>query len=86
MVSFITITLVVVGVLCTLAQGCTDGWDHIIYADHAATDMPTCGSKSYPCGNFNTALKKLNHNSTAICLGPGTYNLTNGNHTQLLYK
>ena len=86
MVSFITITLVVVGVLCTLAQRCTDGWDHIIYVDHAATDMPTCGSKSYPCGTFNTALKKLNHNSTAICLGPGTYNLTNGNHTHLLYK
>ena len=86
MVSFITITLVVVGVLCTLAQGCTDGWDHIIYVDHAATDTPTCGSKSYPCGTFNTALKKLNHNSTAIWLSPGTYNLTSGNHTHLLYK
>ena len=84
MVSFITITLVVVGVLCTLAQGCTNGWDHIIYVDHTANDTPACGrSKSYPCGTFNTALKKLSHNSTAICLGPGTYNLTN---TQLLYK
>ena len=89
MVSYITTTLVLVilSVLCASAQRCTDDWarDHIIYVDHTATDTPTCGNITHPCSTFNTALNKLTHNSTAICLYPGTYNLTNGNHTQLLY-
>ena len=90
MVSYITTTLVLVvlGVLtlCASAQGCTDEWDHIIYVDHTATDTPTCGNITHRCNTFNTALNKLTHNSTAICLYPGTYNLTYGSHTQLLYK
>ena len=86
MVSYIATTLVVLSVLCPSAQGCTDDWDHIIYVDHTATDTPTCGNITHRCSTFNTALNKLTHNSTAICLYPGTYNLTNGNHTQLLYK
>ena len=88
MVSYITTTLVLVvlSVLCASAQGCTDDWDHIIYVDHTATDTPTCGNITHRCSTFNTALNKLTHNSTAICLYPGTYNLTYGSHTQLLYK
>ena len=86
--SYITtiLVLVVLSVLCALAQGCTDNWDHIIYVDHTATDTPTCGNITHCCSTFNTALNKLTHNSTAICLFPGTYDLTNGSHTQLLYK
>ena len=88
MVSYITTTLVLVvlSMLCASAQGCTDDWDHIIYVDHSATDTPTCGNITHRCSTFNTALNKLTHNSIAICLYPGTYNLTNGSHTQLLYK
>ena len=81
-----TLAIVVLSVLCASAQGCTDDWDHIIYVDHTATDTPTCGNITHRCSTFNTALNKLTHNSTAICLYPGTYNLTNGSHTQLLYK
>ena len=86
MVSYITTTLVVLSVLCSSTQGCTDDWDHIIYVDHTATDTPTCGNITHPCSTFNTALNKLTHNSTAICLFPGTYDLTYGSHTQFLYK
>ena len=83
---FITSTLVVLSVICTLAQGCTDDWDHVIYVDYTSTDTATCGHIAHPCGTFDTALNKLTSNYTAICLRPGTYNLTNGSHTQLLYK
>ena len=88
MVSYITTTLVLVvlSLLCASAQRCTDDWDHIIHVDHTATDTPTCGNITHRCSTFNTALNKLTHNSTAIYLYPGTYNLTNGSHTQLLYK
>ena len=81
-----TLAIVVLSVLCASAQECTDDWDHIIYVDHTATDTPTCGNITHRCSTFNTALNKLTHNSTAICLFPGTYNLTYGSHTQLLYK
>ena len=84
--SFITRTLLVLSVICTLAQGCTDDWDHVIYVDYTSTDTATCGHIAHPCGTFDTALKKLTSNYTAICLRSGSYNLTNGSHTQLLYK
>ena len=86
MMLFITSTLVVLSVICTLAQGCTDDWNHVIYVDYTSTDTATCGHIAHPCGTFDTALNKLTSNYTAICLRPGTYNLTNGSHTQLLYK
>ena len=81
-----TLAIAVLSVLCASAQGCTDDWDHIIYVEHTATDTPTCGNITHRCSTFNTALNKLTHDSTAICLFSGTYNLTNGSHTQLLYK
>ena len=81
-----TLAIMVLGVLCASAQEYTDDWDHIIYVEHTATDTPTCRNITHHCSTFNTALNKLTHNSTAICLYPGTYNLTYGSHTQLLYK